>query len=198
MVTDDFTTLRSPELDLGVAYRPGHFPPEEPDTFGRDVFVSAYHTESDLLALVREAFAKLSSAYPVATLSPPQETVVFDERARRIAELEEMLRRFLELPEDWDSYGGLAISPDAIEEARNILTYAIKLDLPEPWVAPGGDAGIGIQWDTERAELYIDVVPNEETTYALTPKANDTDETDGVLTMENLPRILYQIAESAT
>ena len=138
------------------------------------------------------------AAYLLATLSPPQEALVRDELSRRIAVMEETLLRFSELPENWDSYGGRAISPDAIDEARRILRVAINLNLPEPWVAPGGDAGIGIQWDTDRAELYIDVVPEEETTFALTPKAGNVDEADGVLTMDNLVGVLNQFAESAT
>ena len=138
------------------------------------------------------------AAYVLATLNPPQETMVIDELSRRIADMEETLHRFSELPENWDSYGGSAISLDAIDEARRILGAAINLNLPEPWVAPGGDAGIGIQWETDRAELYIDVVPEEETTFALTPKAGNVDEADGVLTMDNLVGVLNQFAESAT
>ena len=137
-------------------------------------------------------------AYLMATLGSPQETPVLDERSRRIADIEETLRRFSELPENWDSYGGRAISLDAIGEAKRILMAAIDLNLPEPWVAPGGDAGIGIQWDTDRAELYIDVVPDEETTYVLTPKAGNVGELDGVLTKANLLGVLNHLAESAT
>ena len=132
----------------------------------------------------------------MVSLNSPH-TVVVDERSRRIAEVEEMLRKFSELPENWDSYGGHAISLDAIDEARSILTAAVNLNLPEPWVVPGGDAGIGIQWDTDLVELYIDVVPKEETTYALTPKAGTVDEADGVLTMGNLLEVLGQLAESS-
>ena len=118
-------------------------------------------------------------------------------RSSRIARMEEMLRRFSELPENWDSYGGHAISLHALEEARSILVAAIDLDLPDPWVAPGGDAGIGIQWDTDGMELYIDVVPKQQTTYVLAPKDGNTVTADGVLTKENLLGVLKQFAASA-
>ena len=118
-------------------------------------------------------------------------------RSSRIADMDGMLRRFSELPENWDSYGGHAISPEAIEEARSILVAAIDLNLPDPWVAPGGDAGIGIQWDTDRIELYIDIVPKQQTTYVLAPKAGNTVTADGVLTAENLDEVLRQFAASA-
>ena len=160
---------------------------------------SPYFRETDYWHLrLGNALGGLSSVDPVPTLNSFQGTILQYERFRRIAEMEETLSRFSELPENWDSYGGHAISLDAIDEARGILTTAIKLNLPEPWVAPGGDAGIGIQWDTDRAELYIDIVPSEETTYALTPKAGHVGEADGVLTKENLLVVLSQLAESAT
>ena len=134
--------------------------------------------------------------YPARIIYKYHERAV-DKRSSRIAQMEETLRRFSELPENWDSYGGHAISPDAIEEARGILVAAIDLNLPEPWVAPGGDAGIGIQWDTDGMELYIDVVPKQQTTYVLAPKAENTVTADGALTTENLVGVLKQLAASA-
>lgn len=132
---------------------------------------------------------------PPLVVSDPE---IADQMSRQFMEMSGMLARFSDLPENWDSYGGSPISADAITEARRILTAAIKLRLPTPWVAPGGDAGIGIQWDTNRAELYIDIVPGEETTYVLTPKEGDLSENDGVLTMANLAGVLNRLAESAT
>ena len=125
-------------------------------------------------------------------------TQISDQWPRELVELEEMLARFSELPENWDSYGGSSISPGAIGEAKRILTAAINLGLPTPWVAPGGDAGIGIQWDTDKVDLYIDIVPGEETTYVFEPKEVGLNEDDGVLTMENQAEVLNRLAESAT
>ena len=132
---------------------------------------------------------------PHPVVSYPQIT---DQVSRQFMEMDRMLARFSRLPENWDSSGGSPISADAIAEARTILTAAINLSLPTPWVAPGGDSGIGIQWDTSKAELYIDIVPGKETTYVLTPKGEDPSEDDGVLTMANLTGVLNRLAESAT
>ena len=131
---------------------------------------------------------------PHPVVSSPQ---IRDQMARQLIEMSGMLARSSDLLENWDSYGGSPISADAIAEARRILAAAIKLRLPAPWVAPGGDAGIGIQWDTNRAELYIDIVPGKETTYVLTPKMGNLSEDDGVLTMANLVGVLNRLRESA-
>ena len=129
--------------------------------------------------------------------------VPLTERDQRIAEMEKTFRRFEALPEEWDSYGGATISPTAISEARRVLTATINLNLPEPWTAPGGDGGIGIQWDLERIELYIDIVPGEVTTYLLTPLAEDGSEIadaqiDAELTTDNLSEVLNKLAESTS
>ena len=115
-------------------------------------------------------------------------------RSRRIVSMEATFRRFSELPDNWDSYGGRSISSDTIDEAKRILRAAINLGLPEPWVAPGGDGGVGIEWDTGRAELYVDVVPKEKTTYLLTVNTGgNIAETHGVLTVGNLSTMLRQL-----
>ena len=162
-----------------------------------NVIESEYsENRSSAIALVR-ATTFAPAEHRVVTRRQPQEAIVQAERSRRLFKMETTLRGFSKLPKGWDSYGGLAISLDAIDEARTILRTAISLDLPEPWVAPGGDAGIGIQWDTDRASMYIDVVPDEETTYVLTPKAAIVSEVDGVLTRENLLSVLSQLADQA-
>ncbi len=83
-------------------------------------------------------------------------------------------------------------SPEIIEETMRFLAVGVIVNAPAPWVAPGADGGIGIQWDTEAAEIYIDIVPGEQTTYALTPKSGTP--SDGVLTISNLVEVLSHVA----
>ena len=83
-------------------------------------------------------------------------------------------------------------SSEVIDEAINFLAMGIIVNAPTPWVAPGADGGIGIQWDTEEADLYIDIVPDEHATYALMPKTGKS--SDGVLTIANLVEVLSHVA----
>ena len=198
-ITDYQTAQSPPEPELDMVSGVRDYAPETAQLFTPNMPVYLYFKEADLLnRRLRHVLGRLSGAHLVATVNPSHQTALWDQRSRRIYDMQETLRGFSELPENWDSYGGYAISPEAITEAKLILTAAIDLNLPEPWVAPGGDAGIGIQWDTDRAELYIDVVPKEETTYILTPKARGVVEADGILTTENLSGVLNQLAESTT
>ena len=115
----------------------------------------------------------------------------------QLADTEKLLQKFSELTENWNSYGGSPITPNIIAAARDILYAGINLNLPSAWTAPGGDGGIGIQWDTDTTELYIDIVPRENTTYSLTPKTGDQPGVTGVLTTENLSLVLGKLAPPA-
>lgn len=118
---------------------------------------------------------------------------------RRIGEMEGKLGRFAALEQGWDSYGAPPIDVGAIEEAREIWTALIERSLPDPWAAPGGDAGIGFQWDLKRVKFYIDIVPGEPTAYLLTPLNPDGSkyaeaQEKGELNQDNLTEVLGRFA----
>ena len=187
-----FTPESNPHLMLGARVHT----PEVTNTLTPYVFISNPGSETDFVHWVSGAILGMTTgSYTVEGTTQSHQLPEVDERSRNISKMEETLRRISGLPDNWDSYEGSTISPAAVDEARQILMSAIDLNLPNPWVAPGGDAGVGIQWDTHQAELYIDIVPGEETTYVLTPKVGHLHESDGVLTTANLPRILTQLAK---
>ena len=182
-----------------MVFRQQNWPSDTVPSLMRDMVITLNFDEAVFESQRLEGFrGMLRDLHPAFTPTTLRESVAFEKRRLRFEAMEEMLNGFSELPRNWDSFGSPALSLDAIGEVKGILTGAIDLDLPEPWVAPGADAGIGIQWDTDGAELYIDVVPGEETTYVLTLKAGSSFESDGTLTAENLSRVLGQFAESAT
>ena len=125
-------------------------------------------------------------------------TAIPDKRSYDIEAVEASLRKIADLPPRWDSYSAPRIASSVVDEARSILLCVAALGLPQPWVAPGADGGIGIQWDTDVAELYIDIVPGEPTSYLLTLNVGTSveDEIDAPLTLMNLTRVLTQFAEA--
>ena len=90
-------------------------------------------------------------------------------------------RQISALPENWDSYGAPPIDEDSLGSSAYIVQLGCELDLPLPAIAPGSDAGIGIEWETSEGELYIDIAPESETTYALSRYSPEPVEREGVL-----------------
>lgn len=107
---------------------------------------------------------------------------------------DERLLQISALSANWDSYGALPISPDAIREARNLVKRGKVKGLPVPFIAPGSDTGVGIEWKTSRGELYIDIVPGEKTTYALTLN-QPHEEAEGDLDEIDFYQLLGQLKE---
>lgn len=114
---------------------------------------------------------------------------------RRIEEMQTILHSFTLLPENWDYSGGSPIAPIVTDEAKQILMVAIDLGISKAWLAPGSDGSIGIQWETNTADLLIIVDRLGSITYVLTTLEECY---DGELTKHNLYRVLAQFAEEAT
>lgn len=191
--TDWFASRAEPDILSGLCV----FAPESSRTSTPDILISHFYRAETPNHLLQDILRRSAEALSVGISHSLYELKAQIERTRRHAEMEKLLRGFSELPENWDSYGGSPIAAEIIAEARQFLAAGINLDLPPAWAAPGGDGGIGIQWDTDRTELYIDIVPGEETTYALTSKVGDRVDSEGVLTMANLSEVLSKLAESA-
>ena len=81
-------------------------------------------------------------------------------------ELSDRLEHLAQLPQNWDSYGGLPISPKAVEQAKAILREVIALggkDFPLPFIGPSGDGTLVLEWKTPAGqELILDIPLGEE------------------------------------
>lgn len=95
-----------------------------------------------------------------------QEFVPESNRARLPSALYDHLHELSRLPDNWDSYGALPISPQVIERAtstlREILAFPEK-GISLPFVAPACDGTIGMQWNAESGkELILDIPPCDQ------------------------------------
>lgn len=90
-------------------------------------------------------------------------------------------RQISGLPDNWDSYGAPPVDEDALKDSAYIVKLGVEMSLPLPAVAPGSDAGIGIEWETDAGELYIDIAPGSDTTYALSTYGPESEEQEGIL-----------------
>lgn len=72
---------------------------------------------------------------------------------RKITELKQ-------LPENWDSYGSRPIQSAAIEKAADLLAILSKLNLPQPQVFPVPGGGIQFEFQQDRRELELEILPD--------------------------------------
>ena len=109
-----------------------------------------------------------------------------------LGRLEAKFDQIAKLEANWDSYGAPPIDDVSIAEARRLVIYGVEYGFPKPFIAPGSDAGVGIEWKTPYGDLYVDIIPGEKTTYALTVYASD-EELDGYLEDIDFPQLLGRI-----
>ena len=72
--------------------------------------------------------------------------------------LEPTLRSFADLvnlPPNWDSYGGRPIEHRAINEALNVLTSIMEDSTPAPSVVPTSEGGLQLEWHVAGVDLEI-------------------------------------------
>lgn len=72
---------------------------------------------------------------------------------RKIAELKQ-------LPENWDSYGSRPIQQAAIEKAADLLSFLSRLDLPRPQIFPVPGGGVQFEFEQDRRELELEILPD--------------------------------------
>jgi len=72
--------------------------------------------------------------------------------------------QLVNLPDNWDSYGGKPIKEHCINNAFEILQYLLELrdingiKVPAPFVAPLSSGGIQIEWEAGDRYLQIDLL----------------------------------------
>ena len=71
--------------------------------------------------------------------------------AARISEI-------LDLPPNWDSYGGHEIDPDCIRAALWLLFRIMRDDTPAPSVVPTSTGSVQLEWHESGLDVEIEVV----------------------------------------
>jgi hypothetical protein len=68
------------------------------------------------------------------------------------------LSALLELPSDWDSYGGVRIKPEIVIAALNLLFETMQYDSPAPSIVPTSRGGIQLEWHRNGVDLEVEFV----------------------------------------
>ena len=112
-------------------------------------------------------------------------------------DLAERFEWITQLTDNWDSYGAPPIDRYSIQEAADMVKVGVELGLPTPFVAPGGDAGVGIEWKNERGELVIDLIPDADVTYFLSNRRPDGSEEESEGTIESAVQVRQLLVQLA-
>jgi hypothetical protein len=78
------------------------------------------------------------------------------------------IKRIMELPSNWDSYGAVQIPCRTIARALEVLIEAheaqdqMGYELPIPFIAPCADGSIQLEWENNNRELEVRVTPPPE------------------------------------
>lgn len=57
------------------------------------------------------------------------------------------------LPDNWDTYGGIAVTEDHARRAWQFLSRVMRPALPLPSFVPLGDGGIQLEWDNGESQI---------------------------------------------
>jgi hypothetical protein len=78
-----------------------------------------------------------------------------------IRELDELL----ELPANWDTYGGEPVDIRAASAAAQLLVNLLSNGVPPPRMVPTSEGGIRLEWYRSGLELQIDLVSEGPTLF---------------------------------
>lgn len=96
------------------------------------------------------------------------------------------VRGLLELPPDWDSYGGEPVDLKAAHEALRLLRMLIISGVQPPLLDPSSEGGVRMEWYRGGLELIIEIPPDDPPTLFF--RELQTNEIwEGLLTDEDLP-----------
>jgi hypothetical protein len=106
------------------------------------------------------------------------------------------LQSLMDLPFDWDSYGGRPVQEPAALYAQNLLVPLIAQGVAPPAIVPTSDGGLSLEWDHPTKQLVIQIPgqpqPDEEPS-AFYSDDETQDEWEDLLS-SSLPRVREALA----
>ncbi len=77
------------------------------------------------------------------------------------------IKELAKLPENWDGYGSRPIQSGVLTAAKNLLPTLDQMGLRYPQVFPVPGGGIQLEWQNERGELELEILPDGEIAYLI-------------------------------
>lgn len=108
-----------------------------------------------------------------------------------LSEIENRLRGFSELGENWDSYGAKPIDEKIVKQAFQTLLNSDLNKIKKPRAVPRKDGGINFEWDFDNCFLSIEI-RNDGNYYFFFDKEKDAPD-EGRFEEDNIDSIYKKI-----
>jgi hypothetical protein len=69
------------------------------------------------------------------------------------------LSELVQLPDNWDGYGSPRLQPAVVSAAFDLLRTLSAFHLPSPELFPVSGGGLQFEWQADKCELEIEVLP---------------------------------------
>lgn len=92
-------------------------------------------------------------------------------------DIEERLTELTSLPVGWDGYAGLPVSFQTAYFVANMLSSLYQEGVPAPFLVPGSDGSVQIEWHRNFFDVELDVLGQQNVVASRIDHRNDEDET---------------------
>jgi len=96
---------------------------------------------------------------PISSITPPEAWVRVEvPRSKWIADLRERFDEITSLARGWDGYDGRPVTFATAQFAAHVIERLCIAGVPSPYLVPGSDGTVQIEWRRNQYDIEIDVL----------------------------------------
>jgi hypothetical protein len=95
-------------------------------------------------------------------MKQPTGSLLSPARPQWISDVSKTIQGFVDLPENWNSYGAKRVQPELAEAAIRLLPKVIQSGTPKPEVVPTTAGGVQIEWHVGGIDLEIKILTQDK------------------------------------
>jgi hypothetical protein len=137
----------------------------DPPRLMRALTDDVYETPWEVPPLSSAAFSSTKGSLINTNHTAPRIVVTTPKAPAWMVSTVSALSRTLNLPDNWDSYGGKKTQKVVVIRALTLLGQVMSVNSPAPSVVPLSDGGIQFEWHRKNQDLEITLSANEVPTF---------------------------------
>ncbi len=108
--------------------------------------------------MLSNALTKDESWFTIQTGTTSSSAVLSSEKKSWRELIKSRLNKLVELPSNWNSYGGSSISEEKANIAYSLLDELLRDSTPLPQIVPTPNGSIQIEWHINNIDLEIEII----------------------------------------